>query len=148
MQGRRVGTHGGNPFQEIKDFFLFAVFVPINHFWIFRNICHPFLRKRSLNNGEVLGRHNSRFVETLNAVDRLIIAGQAKSHCVAWTIADLLKDLKEVDPGLARKIYLLEDCTSPVVVPGMDYTDQSDQAFLDFEEAGMHIVKSFDDFPG
>lgn len=98
--------------------------------------------------GEVLGRRNSRFVENLEEVDRLVIAGQAKSHCVAWTIADLLKDLKKVDPGLARKIYLLEDCTSPVVVPGLDYTDQADQAFLEFERAGMHRIKSGDDFPG
>ncbi len=98
--------------------------------------------------GEMLGRRNSRFVDTLKRVDRLVIAGQAKSHCVAWTIAHLLKDLQQSDPGLARKIYLLEDCTSPVVVPGLDYTDEADQAFLEFKRAGMHLVKSSEDFLG
>lgn len=96
--------------------------------------------------GETLGEHNSRFVETLKDVDRLVIAGQAKSHCVAWTIDDLLTDLRKVDPALAQKIYLLEDCTSPVVVPGGDFTEQADAAYSRFAEAGMHLVKSTDDF--
>ena len=96
--------------------------------------------------GEILGEHNNKFVEMLENVDRLVIAGQAKSHCVAWTIADLLSDLQKEDPALARKIYLLEDCTSPVVVPGADYTEQADAAFARFAEAGMHLVKSTDDF--
>jgi nicotinamidase-related amidase len=98
--------------------------------------------------GTVLGRHNDRFVEMLKGVGRLVIAGQAKSHCVAWTIADLLKDLRRQDPALARKIYLLADCTTPVVVPGADFTDQADEAFAQFAEAGMHLVKSTDDFIG
>ena len=96
--------------------------------------------------GELLGEHNNKFIETLKEVDRLVIAGQAKSHCVAFTIADLLSDLQKEDPALAKKIYLLEDCTSPVVVPGADYTEQADAAFARFAEAGMHLVKSTDDF--
>ena len=96
--------------------------------------------------GEVLGEHNSKFIETLKEVDVLIIAGQAKSHCVAWTVADLLNDITAADSSLAQKIYLLEDCTSPVVVPGLDYTDAADEAFAKFAQAGMHRVKSTDDF--
>jgi nicotinamidase-related amidase len=96
--------------------------------------------------GEILGEHNNKFVETLKVVDRLVIAGQAKSHCVAWTIADLLSDLRKEDPALVQKIYLLEDCSSPVVAPGADYTEQADEAFAGFAEAGMHLVKSTDDF--
>ena len=57
-------------------------------------------------------------------------AGQAKSHCLAWTIDDLLKDDDVRERGLAERTYLLEDCTSPVVVPGVvDYTDEADAAF-------------------
>ena len=33
---------------------------------------------------------------------------------------------------------------SPVVVPGMDYTEMADQAFERFAEAGMKLVKSTD----
>ncbi len=92
--------------------------------------------------GEVLGTHNARFIETLKQVDAVLIAGQAKSHCVAWTISDLLEDIQGADHTLADKVYLLEDCTSPVVVPGADYTDAADAAFARFAAAGMHRVKS------
>ena len=44
---------------------------------------------------------------------------------------------------LAERVYLLEDCTSPVVVPGaVDYTDEADAAFERFARAGMHVVRS------
>jgi nicotinamidase-related amidase len=92
--------------------------------------------------GETLGKHNPTFIEELKEVDRMIIAGQAKSHCVAWTVSDLLDDIRKTDAALAKKVYLLEDCTSPVVVPGADFTDQADEAFETFAQAGMNVVKS------
>jgi nicotinamidase-related amidase len=81
----------------------------------------------------------------LSEFDAVIIAGQAKSHCVAWTIADLLKKVMAGDASHVEKIYLLEDCTSPVVVPGViDYTEDADKAFAEFSAAGMHVVRSTD----
>lgn len=97
--------------------------------------------------GEALGTHDRRFVEQLRRFDRLVVAGQAKSHCVAWTVSDLLDDILAVDPALAKKVYLLEDCSSPVVVPGVvDHTDAANAAYEWFASAGMHVVKSTDDF--
>jgi nicotinamidase-related amidase len=98
--------------------------------------------------GEVWGAHNPEFVDRLKEVDALLIAGQAKSHCVAWTVSDLLYDIHKVDDGLAGKVYLLEDCTSPVVVPGADFSEAADEAFEKFAKAGMHRVKSTDNFLG
>jgi len=96
---------------------------------------------------ETLGTHDQRFVQQLQEVDRLIIAGQAKSHCVAWTVHDLLDDILLADPQLAKKVYLLEDCTSPVVVPGVvDHTDAADAAYDWFAKSGMHVLKSTDSF--
>lgn len=93
--------------------------------------------------GEVIAPQDTRFVRKLRQLDALVIAGQAKSHCIAWTIDDLLNNLLEQDPSLVKKIYLLADCTSPVVVPGVvDFTDQADAAFERFSEAGMHIVRT------
>ncbi|MGB3199366.1 MAG: hypothetical protein WBA99_00595, partial [Nodosilinea sp.] len=67
----------------------------------------------------------------------------AKSHCVAWTVADLLSDIQATDPSLAQKVYLLDDCASPVVVPGVvDFTDQAEEAYQRFAAAGMHRVQS------
>jgi nicotinamidase-related amidase len=95
--------------------------------------------------GEMLGMHDQRFIQQLQEVDRLVIAGQAKSHCVAWTVSDLLDDITATDPGLAKKVHLLEDCTSPVVVPGIvDHTDGADEAYERFAQAGMHIIRSTD----
>jgi nicotinamidase-related amidase len=95
--------------------------------------------------GRPIAQKNTRLIQKLLQFDIVIIAGQAKSHCVAWTIDDLLRDILLRDRKLAKKVYLLEDCTSPVVVPGvMDYTDQADAAFQRFAEAGMHIVRSTD----
>jgi len=92
--------------------------------------------------GELLGERNSPLLEMLFSFDAVVIAGQAKSHCVAWTIDDLLGSPY---PGLAQKVYLLEDCTSPVVVPGVaDYTYEADAAFERFAGAGMHVVRSDD----
>ncbi len=95
--------------------------------------------------GEPIAQTDTGFVKRLLDFDVLIIAGQAKSHCVAWTIDDLLSEVRARDPKLVEKVYLLEDCTSPVVVPGVvDFTDQADEAFQRFAGAGMHIVKSTD----
>lgn len=97
--------------------------------------------------GETLGTHNQKFIEQLQQVDRLIIAGQAKSHCVAWTVSDLLEDIALLDLELAKKVYLLEDCSSPVVAPGVvDHTDTADAAYERFAKAGMNVVKSTDSF--
>jgi len=95
--------------------------------------------------GETLGTRNMKFIQHLQEVDRLYIAGQAKSHCVVWTVSDLLEDIQATDPELAKKIYLLEDCTSPVVVPGVvDHTDAANEAYIRFAKTGMKIVKSIE----
>ena len=95
--------------------------------------------------GEPIAQTDTGFVKRLLDFDVLIIAGQAKSHCVAWTIDDLLSEVRARHPKLVEKVYLLEDCTSPVVVPGVvDFTDQADEAFQRFADAGMHVVKSND----
>lgn len=94
-------------------------------------------------NQNPLAQKNTRLIQQLLEFDAVIIGGQAKSHCVAWTIDDLLTEILQVDATLAKKIYLLEDCTSPVVVPGVvDYTEQANATFARFSEAGMHIIKS------
>src|SRR5438105_2800987 len=88
---------------------------------------------------EVGGEPDVALVEHLRGFDAVYVAGQAKSHCVAWTVDDLLR----LAPDLAPRLYLLEDCTSPVVVPGaVDFTAQADAAFARFAKAGVHVVRS------
>jgi nicotinamidase-related amidase len=94
--------------------------------------------------GDRLGGKNTELVGKLLTFDAVVVAGQAKSHCLAWTIDDLLGD-EDVRERLAERTYLLEDCTSAVVVPGVvDYTDEADAAFERYAAAGMHVVRSTD----
>jgi len=51
----------------------------------------------------------SGLVTTLLSFDEILLAGEAKSHCVATTIKQMLK----ID-GFAQKLVILEDCMSDV----------------------------------
>ena len=101
---------------------------------------------RQDDRGQPLVPTNRELVEHLLGFDAVLVAGEAKSHCVAWTVEDLLAEIRVRDPALARKVVLLDDCTSPVVVPGVvDFTDAADAAYARFAAAGMRRVKSTDD---
>jgi len=95
--------------------------------------------------GVAVDSANRALVEHLLSFDTVIVAGEAQSHCVAWTVEDLLAEIRARDAGLARKIVLLDDCTSPVVVPGVaDFTDAAEQAFARFAAGGMRRALSTD----
>lgn len=58
---------------------------------------------------------DSRQLAPLLAADHILIAGEALSHCVASSVRSLLRHL---GPDFARKLILLQDCSSPV--PGFE----------------------------
>jgi nicotinamidase-related amidase len=103
-------------------------------------------------NGRPIAQKNTKFLSKLRNYDAVVIAGQAKSHCVAWTIKNLLDELKADAPELVKKVYLLTDATSAVVIPGViDFTDYADQKFAEFGAAGMNLVDTsmpIADWPG
>ncbi|MBP7865053.1 MAG: isochorismatase [Acidobacteria bacterium] len=97
------------------------------------------------SDGSPLGAKNAALVEHLLGFDTVVIAGQAKSHCVAWTVQDLLDEIGARKPGFERQVRLLKDCCSPVVVPGVaDFTDLAAAAFRGFRKAGVRVVTSED----
>jgi nicotinamidase-related amidase len=99
--------------------------------------------------GRPVAHTNHALLRALTEYDAVIVAGQAKSHCVASSVSDFLDRIEGRLPDVAGRFYLLEDCTSPVVVPGaIDYTDEADAAFDRFRAAGMHIVRSTTPFSG
>ncbi|HEX7119290.1 MAG TPA: hypothetical protein VF212_10905 [Longimicrobiales bacterium] len=97
--------------------------------------------------GRALARRNDDFLRILVESDAVVIAGQAASHCVRSTIADLLEHTEE---SLARKVYILRDCMSSVTVPdperpgafAFDFTPEAEAALRRFADAGMHVVES------
>jgi len=56
--------------------------------------------------GDRLGGKNIELIEKLLTFDVVVVAGQAKSHCMAWTIDDLLEE-EAAGERLAERTYLL-----------------------------------------
>ncbi|MFC1854230.1 nicotinamidase [candidate division CSSED10-310 bacterium] len=116
---------GGNPLTEH-----YSIFAPeVSSCWDGRPI--PGAQK------------NTKLIKTLLDYDVVIMAGLASSHCVKESIADFLGEIQLKDPALAKKVYILRDCTAPVVIPGgPDFTDDAERALETFQNAGMHVVSS------
>lgn len=100
------------------------------------------------HDGQPLAQKNTGFIRTLLDSDRVIIAGQAASHCVKSSIDDFLGEILDHDEELVKKVYILEDCMSAVAVPDgnggfvSDFTPQAEESLEKFKKAGMHVVKS------
>ena len=115
---------------------------------------NPLTENYSVFGPEVISRYdgkgtiaqkNDRFLDMLLQNDAVLIAGQAASHCVKSSIDDLLSEIQAKDPELAKKVYILRDCTSAVVVPGLvDFTDEAKKSLDNYAAAGMNIVSSTD----
>lgn len=98
-----------------------------------------------------VGQKNVRFIKMLMDNDAVIFDGEAGSHCFPWTLVDLVDWAKVEDPKLIKKIYALEDCTSPVVIPpmpglpnGLDFTSGMNNYFDQLKNDGVIFVKSTD----
>ncbi len=88
---------------------------------------------------------NTRLINRLLRAHRVFIIGEAASHCVRTSIADLLTEIKAVDIKLAQKVVILRDCTAAVVIPNVvDFTDEAEKALQEFQDAGMNVVSSTD----
>lgn len=96
--------------------------------------------------GRVLGVRKLEMMEVVLNYDVIIAGGLASSHCYGETVKSLLKRVREIGtPEAAKKIYILEDCIAPVVIPGVaDFTDLAESYLAEFQEAGMNRVKSTD----
>ena len=82
---------------------------------------------------------NESLQKSLQKSDRLIVCGQAMSHCVNYTMGDILENWREGDNS---KIELLTDCAS--AVPGFESAAESFQ--LEMRRAGVQVRKSVDVF--
>ena len=128
---------------------------------------HALSENYSVFSPEVLGTHdgnalasrNNALINSLLHEDRVIIAGQASSHCVKSSIEDLLIAIEQTDKRLAKRVYIIEDAMSAVAVPDpgnpgsffVDFTEATQRALDRFRDAGMRIVKTttpLDEWPG
>ena len=93
--------------------------------------------------GTTVESANLALLEHLLSFDEICVAGQAKSHCVAWTVEDLLEEACARDPLLARRVVLLDDCASAVVVPDVvDFSESAEAAYARFAARGARRALS------
>ena len=93
-------------------------------------------------------RINIEFLNALTNYDKIIIAGEAKSHCVLETIKQIIELLKMTDKAQSgqidiseelKKVYILEDCMS--TIPGFEQVTEDD--FEGFKNTyNLNVVKS------
>lgn len=89
------------------------------------------------------GGFNTDFLTMLMKHDKVIIAGQAKSHCVLASIYQIYEYFKN-DKETLKKVFILEDCMSSVQHPTIDFEKIAQDAFDTFRNSGINIVKSVD----
>jgi nicotinamidase-related amidase len=81
---------------------------------------------------------NIAFLNDLKNYDAIVIAGEAKSHCVRRSIEQIL-DYFQNDLETTKKIYILEDCMSSIP----SFEDATNKAFEEFKtKFKVNIVKS------
>ena len=80
---------------------------------------------------------NTRLIETLERADIILLAGEARSHCLANTVRDIADNFGEEN---IKKMVLLSDATSDV--PGFENLGES---FVDeMVKRGMQISTTID----
>lgn len=86
------------------------------------------------------GYINLDFLNKIEKFEKIIIGGEAKSHCVMESIKQILEHY-ENRPEVTKKIYILEDCMS--IIPGFE--DATAQAFGEFKtKYHVNLVNSTD----
>jgi nicotinamidase/pyrazinamidase len=85
---------------------------------------------------------NTQLIQTLMEADKIIIAGEAGSHCVANTVKDIADGFQ--DDTYVQKMVLLEDAISPVINPYVDFPAIQAQFIADMVARGMKIAKTTD----
>jgi nicotinamidase-related amidase len=89
------------------------------------------------------GKLNQGFLDRLLSYDRVYVAGQAKSHCVLETLASIVRQVGG-SPEMLSRLRLLEDCTSSVAHPQIDFEAMALEALEAYEAKGLRRVGASD----
>ena len=83
---------------------------------------------------------NQTLLDELAAANQVIIAGEAESHCVLASVSDLVADFATRDGNPLRNVYLLQDATSSVQHPDIDFQTIARQRYTQFAEQGLNLA--------
>lgn len=80
---------------------------------------------------------NHELFASLNASDKIIVCGQALSHCVNYSVVDLMEKMDVME---RKKVVLLSDCASPVYM-----CEKDAEEFLEYvKKKGGTVCKAAD----
>lgn len=82
---------------------------------------------------------NTHLIETIKKADRILVGGEASSHCWYFTLRDIADNFG--DDSL-QKFILLEDGTSPVA----GFEDQAEKGIKELLDRGMQKARTTDVF--
>ena len=85
---------------------------------------------------------NTKLIQTLMDSDKILIAGEAGSHCVRSTVEDIVKSFN--DDSYVKKMVLIEDAISPVQSPVVDFPAIQSQFITNMKMKGMQTTKTTD----
>jgi nicotinamidase-related amidase len=89
---------------------------------------------------DIKGYINIDFLNKVETFDKIIIGGEAKSHCVLESIKQILENYKN-RPEVTKKIFILEDCMS--VIPSFEAATEAEFDIFKTKYK-VNIVKSTD----
>ena len=89
------------------------------------------------------GSLNTTMLRLLETHERIYVAGEAKSHCVLEACSSMVRHFA-ARPEIVERIHFLGDCTSSVVVPGVDFDAMADRELAGFRAKGMRFVSAAD----
>jgi nicotinamidase-related amidase len=89
------------------------------------------------------GSLNTTMLRLLETHARIYVAGEAKSHCVLEACASMMRHFA-ARPEIIERIHFLGDCTSSVVVPGIDFEAIASREIDGFRARGMRFVSAAD----
>lgn len=92
---------------------------------------------------------NTNFIQTLQEADIILLAGEARSHCLANTVRDIADNFganEEEKTKNIKKMVLLQDATSDVPdLPGSTmFKDMGEQFVSDMMAKGMQVSTTID----
>lgn len=79
---------------------------------------------------------NTRFIQTLEEADIILLAGEARSHCLAETVRDIVSCFSK--EAYIQKLVLLEDCCSDVT----GFKHYGEKFVKEMTAKGMQVAKS------
>ncbi len=133
-----IGERGGN---------LDPVIMNALRYWETHRLCtvnnilkgmYPFVEHRGAFAQMVGGEPDWLNMERVSCCDRVIIAGEASSHCVRATIEQMYEQL--ADEFEAGKFIALMDCMSPMVTDALDFSESASKFFAEMEEKGLKLA--------